>query len=211
MIRRFLRLLLGLALYAVGIVLTINAHIGYAPWDVLHAGISISLGMSIGLASILVGLLICIVTWIFKEKIGIGSILNMVLIGVFIDVLFSIKLIPTSSNLGLGILELCCGLVVIAFASYYYISSGFGAGPRDSLMVLLTRKTKLPVGLIRTCLEVFVSIAGWLLGGSVGIGTVLVSLLIGFCVHLVFALLKFDSTKVQHQSIAETIRLLKTS
>ena len=150
---RLLRLIWGIFLYALGIVITINAHIGYAPWDVFHMGISKTLGISFGTASIFVGVFIVIITVLLGEKIGLGTILNMLLIGIFIDILLSFNIIPISNNLFSGILTMILGLFVISLATYFYIGSAFGAGPRDSLMVSLTRKTGLPIGICRGIIE----------------------------------------------------------
>lgn len=208
---RLLRLISGLFLYSLGIVTTMNAHIGYAPWDAFHVGIARTAGISIGIASIVVGIVIGVIALLLGEKLGLGTLLNMVLIGVFLDILFKIRLIPVADNPLLGILMMLLGLYIIAFASYFYISSAFGAGPRDSLMIALTRKTKLPVGLCRGTIELLAALVGWSLGGKLGIGTVLSAFSIGFCVQTTFKLLKFDATQVKHETLDKTFRLLKGS
>ena len=114
---RLLRLIWGLFLYALGIVVTINAHIGYAPWDVFHVGLAKMIGVSIGTASIITGVVIVIITILLGEKLGFGSLLNMVLIGVFLDMLLGLDIIPVASNLIFGILMIIVGLFIIAFAS----------------------------------------------------------------------------------------------
>lgn len=208
MIQRLGRLIFGLALYSIGIVLTINADIGYAPWDVLHVGLGKTFGISIGLASIAVGLIVVLVAYLFKEKMGLGTLLNMLLIGVFIDAIFYVGAVPKAVGLLWGVLYLLAGLLVISFASYFYIGSGFGAGPRDSLMVLLAKKLKTTVGFVRTGMEISVVLIGWLLGGAVGIGTVLSSFLIGLFIHAVFKMLKFDPKAVKHQTLQESFKAM---
>ena len=106
------------------------------------------------------------------------------------------------------IIILIAGLFIIAVASYFYIGSGFGAGPRDSLMVGLTRKTGLPVGICRGTIEVFAVLLGWKLGGMVGIGTILSALAIGFCVQTTFKLLQFDATEIKHETLDLTYKIL---
>jgi len=204
---RLVTLIFGLFLYALGIVITINANIGYAPWEVFHVGLSLKAGFSIGIASILVGLVIVAIVVVFGEKIGLGTVLNMLLIGVFLDGLFFLNIIPRSDNLTGGIAMLVLGLFVISLGSYFYIKAGFGAGPRDSLMVLLNRKTKIPVGICRSALELVVTAAGWFLGGMVGIGTVISVIAIGFCIQITFAVLKFIPADVKHETIAETYKI----
>ena len=209
--RRFLKLILGLFLYALGIVFTIRANIGYGPWEVFHMGLSLVTGISIGEASIIVGLAIVAVTLIMGEKIGIGTLLNMLLIGFFLDLLLAIGLIPKVESVLVGIPLLILGLYVISLGSYFYIGSGFGAGPRDSLMVALTRRLGWPIGLIRSLIELAATILGWVLGGMVGIGTLISGFAIGFCVHSSFKLLKFDPTKIRHSTLSESYAELKAA
>lgn len=204
--RRLLRLLLGLFLYALGIVMTMKADIGYAPWEVFHAGLGKTIGMSIGNVSILTGLVIVLVVFLMGEKLGLGTLLNMVLIGVFMDILLNLGLIPVMPHWLGGLLLLLAGLFVISLASYFYIGSGFGAGPRDSLMVALTRKTGLAVGLCRGTIELAAVLTGWLMGGMLGAGTVISAFAIGMCVQVTFRLLKFDPTRIQHETLAQTLK-----
>jgi uncharacterized membrane protein YczE len=205
---RLARLIFGLFLYALGIVLTLKAHVGYAPWDVLHVGLAKTTGMTIGLASILVGLFIVAVTFFLGEKLGLGTILNMILIGSFLDLILMLDVIPTMENFYWGIVLLLAGLFVISLATYYYIGSGFGAGPRDSLMVALARKTNLPIGFCRGTIEVLAVVAGWKLGGMVGIGTIVAAFAVGFCIQLTFRILKFDPKQVHHQTLRATCKSL---
>lgn len=205
---RLLRLIFGLFLYALGIVITLKAYVGYAPWDVLHVGLSKTSGMTIGMASILVGILIVAVAFLLGEKLGLGTILNMILIGVFLDIILKLNLIPAMDNFVWGVIMLIVGLFVISLATYFYIGSGFGAGPRDSLMVALARKTKLPIGFCRGTIEVIAVVVGWKLGGLVGIGTVIAALAIGFCIQITFRVLKFDAKKINHQTLMETYKAL---
>ena len=205
---RMIRLIWGLFLFSFGIVVTMKAHIGYAPWDVFHVGLAKTIGVSIGTVAIITGIIIGIISLLLGEKIGLGTILNMILIGVFFDLIYELPLIPLANNLALGITMLMIGLFIIALASYFYIGSGLGAGPRDSLMVAITRKTGLPIGVCRGVIELFAVLVGWALGGMVGIGTVLAAFAIGFCVQITFNLLKFDVTKVQHETLDYTYKTI---
>lgn len=203
---RLARLFLGLFLYALGIVLTMKANIGFAPWEVFHAGIGKTIGMSIGNVSIVAGLLIVLLTFLLGERPGFGTVLNMLFIGVFMDALLGGGFIPTMTDWLPGIFVLIVGLFTISLATFFYIGSGFGAGPRDSLMVVLTRKTGLAIGLCRGGIEVAAVLIGWLLGGMVGVGTVISALAIGLCVQLTFRLLGFDPTQVRHETMLQTWR-----
>jgi uncharacterized membrane protein YczE len=203
---RLARLLLGLMLYGPGVVLTLKANIGYAPWDVFHAGTANITGLTIGMASILVGFVILTLAVILGEKIGIGSILNMFLIGSFIDLILYMDLIPLSNNIITGILMVIAGLFTISLATYFYMSSSFGAGPRDSLMVALKRKTGLPIGFCRSFLEFMAAIIGWRMGGLLGFGTIMAAVLAGFCIQFTFKLVRFDSTAIKHETLMDTYR-----
>lgn len=198
------RLVFGLLLYAIGIIFAINANIGYSPWDSFHIGLSQVTGLSLGLVSILVGFVIGLYVILSKETFGLGMILNMVLIGLFMDVILKFHLIPVMTDFWLGLFMLFLGLVVIAFATYFYISAGFGAGPRDGLMVLLTRRYQLSAGLSRALIEASVLVMGYFLGGALGFGTVFYVLLIGPVVQVVFKLLRFNPKEVRHETLRET-------
>lgn len=206
---RFIRLNWGLFICSVGIVFMLNANIGYAPWDVFHAGLANSFGTSIGIASIAVGLVICIATVALGEKLGLGTISNMVMIGLFIDMLLSIGLIPFANNFAYGMAMMAGGMILLSYGSYHYIASGFGAGPRDSLMVAVTRKTGLPVGVCRGAIEVITALAGWKLGGMFGVGTIISAFAIGFFIQSTFKILKFDPTKVRHETLGQTCLKIK--
>ena len=203
---RSLSLLFGNILYAFGIVITIRASIGYAPWEVFHVGVALVSGMSIGVTSIVAGIVIVAIVTISGEKIGFGTIISMLLTGMFIDLIIFLDVIPAVEGYVKGIIMLIAGLFVLSFGAYFYIKSAFGAGPRDNLMVVLTRKTKLPVGVCRSMVELTVTIVGWLLGGMVGVGTVISVIGVGFCIQLTFTILKFDATAVEHETLMETYR-----
>ena len=205
---RLVRLIWGLFLYALGIVVTLNAHIGYAPWEVFHVGLSKTAGITIGTASILTGVIIGLASLFLGEKLGLGTILNMVLIGIFLDIILGFNILPIANSMALGIPMLVSGLFIISLASYWYIGSGFGAGPRDSLMVALTRKTGMPIGLCRGAIEIMAVLAGWWLGGMVGIGTIISAFSIGFCIQTTFKLLKFDAKTVKHETLDSTYKML---
>ncbi len=196
----------GLFLYAIGLQLSVHANIGLAPWDAFSIGVSYITGITYGNVSILTGIVIIIVVAGFlKEKIGLGTILNTILIGVFFDLIQSINLIPFMTNFFSGILMLLSGQVIVSLATYFYISSGMGSGPRDTLMVALIKLfPKVPIGVIRGSIEGTVLIVGFLLGAKVGIGTVIAVFGIGFMLQITFKLLKFDIKTVVHENIFET-------
>lgn len=174
--RRFAGLLIGLVLFGLGIGLMLQSGLGVPPWDVLHQGLAESFGLTVGLWSIIVSVLV-LLAWIpLREPFGVGTLLNAVIIGVVIDL--SGVLIPVPTRLPLRVILLVAGIGLIGFASGLYIGAGLGPGPRDGLMTGIARRG-LSIRLTRTVIEVTVLAAGWLLGGTFGIGTVAFALLIG--------------------------------
>ena len=201
-------MILGIILYSIGIVITIRANIGYAPWDVFHIGIGNTLGLTIGTVSIIMGIIILGIVVLCGEKFGLGTVTNILLIGAFLDIFLKINIIPKMDNFIWGVVMLIAGLFVIALGSYFYMGSGFGSGPRDNLMVVLARKTKIPAGVCRSAIELLATLIGWLLGGMVGAGTVISIIGIGFCIQIIFKLFKFDVTAVRHESLKDTYTIL---
>lgn len=204
---RLIKLIFGLFLHGLGIVMQIQANIGYAPWDVLHTGLATTIGVTIGQASIAVGLALLLVNSILKEPLGLGTVLNMLLVGIFVDLILMTGLIPQMDHLISGIALLIIGLVVLAFGVYFYIGSGFGAGPRDTLMVALNRRLRIPVGLARTSIEMTALVIGWLMGGMVGIGTIMAVFLIGLILQVLFDWLRFDPKQIQHEKLADYVQI----
>ncbi len=207
-ILRMVRLLAGLFLYAVGVVLTINANLGLSPWDVFNQGLSKLTGVTMGQANIAVGLLLVVVDSLLGERLGWGTLCNMVLIGTFIDILMFRRLIPAFPGLVPSVLLLLLGMFTVGVASFLYIGAGLGSGPRDGLMVALTKRTGRPVRSVRNAIELSVLTVGYFLGGYVGVGTLITALAIGPCVQLAFRLFNFDVRQVKHRFIDEDLRRL---
>lgn len=197
--QRLIVLMTGLFLYAFGIVATVRANIGYSPWDIFHQGIANHLGLSLGNVSIMVGAAILLFNGFMKEKVGSATILNVFLIGTFIDIIMNANLIPRSNNLLMGALMMLAGLCIIGFATAFYLSAGLGAGPRDGLMLTLIRITGKDIALVRNGIELIVTVFGFLLGGPVGLGTVLTVLTMGYFVKFAFSVLKFNPSDIKHQ------------
>lgn len=205
------KVIFGLFLYAIGLVLSIHANIGLAPWDAFSIGVSGITGISYGNVSILTGIIILIVVVLFlKEKIGIATVLNTILIGVFVDIIQFFNIIPYMTNFFLGILMLLTGQIVVSLSTYFYISPGLGCGPRDTLMVALAKVLpNVPIGAIRGVIEGTVLIIGWLLGAKVGLGTVITVFGMGSIMQMTFKLLHFEVREVEHESILQTISFFK--
>jgi len=195
--------MVGIVLYAIGLVLMINADIGLAPWEAFHIGLCQQTGLSFGVVSVTVGFIIMAFTYQLKESIGIGTILSNFLVGPLVDILFVLDWIPKAPNFVVGIFMAVFGMFIVALGTYFYIGSAFGTGPRDGLMVALTREYKKPVGLMRGSIELTVLVLGWILGANVGIGTLIIGFGFGPIVQTVFTLLKFDVKVINHSYIMQ--------
>lgn len=210
-LKRTGKLLFGLIIYSLGLTLSIQANVGLAPWDAFSIGVSNITSISYGNISILTGIVILIIVAGFlKEKIGLGTVLNTLLIGIMVDFIQSINLIPFMNNFFLGILMLLLSQVMISLATYFYISPGMGCGPRDTLMVALGKKfPNIPIGAIRGLIEGTVLLIGFILGAKVGIGTVIAVFGISFILQYTFKFLKFNIKSIVHENIFETFMNLK--
>lgn len=173
---RFPRLLFGLFLFGAGSALQVQANLGLSPWEVLHQGIAVRTPITIGLASIGVSLLVLLLWIPLRQPLGVGTVTNAVMIGLFIDLV--IFLVPQPDALVSRWLLLVGGIVLVGIGSGFYIGVHLGPGPRDGLMTGIARRG-LSLRLARTGVEGSALLVGWLLGGTVGVGTVLFSLTIG--------------------------------
>ena len=173
----------GLLVVALGITMTIKGQkLGIGPWDVLHVGLYRHFGLTIGTWGIITGFIIIFATAaVLKRWPKIGTWLNMLLLGIFIDI-FN-WLLPEFTTFGAQTVIFVLGVIVMGYGSGIYISPNIGAGPRDSLMLVLVEKTGASVKKVRTTIEVIVAIIGWLFGGPIGIGTVLIALFLGQMIH----------------------------
>lgn len=206
---RIIRLFAGLTAYSVGITLTVQANIGLSPWDVFHQGLALRTGMTFGVASIVVSAAIVALSISFKERLGIGTALNVFYIGAVIDVLMLGDFIKEAHGFLQGLVMMVCGLFVIAIAMVLYMATGYGAGPRDSLMVVLSKRTGKSAGLCRSVVEGIALFFGWLLGGNAGIGTIISVFGIGAAVQLVFSAARFNAEEIRHETAGETIARIK--
>lgn len=208
---RLVRLIFGLFLFALGSFLTIQANIGLASWEAFSMGIANLTGQTYGNILIISGVVILGVDVLLKEKVGFGTILNTILIGVFVDMIQAFELIPQMHGFLSGVVMLLLGQVSICIGSFFYIGASMGCGPRDALMVALGKRLpNVPIGIVRGCIEGAVLLIGWLLGAKVGIGTVISVFGISFILETTFKLLHFDVTNVEHESVVETVKAIKT-
>jgi len=182
MSRRIAQLLVGLFFYGIAIALMVRAGVGVAPWDVLTQGIAVQTGLPFGIITNIVGVLVLLLWIPIRQKPGIGTVLNVLLVGPSAEV--GLALLPTPDGLVMQVLFFAAGLVLLAIATGLYIGARFGPGPRDGLMTGIHRKYGWKIWIVRTAIEVTVLSIGWLLGGNVGLGTLAFALLIGPMVNI---------------------------
>jgi len=185
--RRVAQLLIGLFLYGAGCALTVEAGLGVDPWTVFAEGLSLRTGIGIGWITNIVGFFVLLLWIPLRQKPGVGTIANILLVGTSMQLVLGI--VPPVSGLVAQIATLLAGILVVAVASGLYIGARFGPGPRDGLMTGLHARIGWPIWLCRALVELTVLAIGWLLGGTVGIGTVLFAALIGPLVHVALPLL----------------------
>jgi len=176
------RLLAGLWLFGTGEGLLVASELGNSPWTVLAEGVSVQAPLSVGIATIAISFAVLALWLPLRQRPGLGTVLNAVLVGVALDV--TLGVVPDALPLGVRTLEVPAAIVLVAVGSGLYIGSGLGPGPRDGLMTGLHRVTGRSVGLIRTLIEIAVLVSGALLGGTFGPGTVAFAVLIGPAVAL---------------------------
>jgi uncharacterized membrane protein YczE len=175
--RRLVQLYAGLVLYGFSSILLLRSGLGLEPWNVLHQGIAARTGLSIGLVTTVLGALI-LLAWIpIRQRPGLGTVSNVLVIGLAMDL--SLAVLPPVHGPAARIAVMAAGIVLNGMATGLYIAARFGPGPRDGLMTGLHRLTGRSIRLVRTGIEVTVVATGFLLGGSVGIGTVVYALAIG--------------------------------
>jgi uncharacterized membrane protein YczE len=186
--RRIVQLFGGLFLYGVGIAFMVRAEIGVAPWDVLTQGISKQTGLPFGLITNLVGVLVLLLWIPIRQRPGVGTVLNVLLVGPSAQLM--LWLVPEQTELWVRIPMFVVGLLVVGIATGLYIGARLGPGPRDGLMTGLHTKLGWPIWQVRTIIEVTVLAIGWVLGGNVGVGTVAFALLIGPIANVTLPLLR---------------------
>lgn len=185
--RRVSQLLIGLVLYGAGCALTVEAGLGVDPWTVFAQGLSIHTGIGIGWVTNIVGFLVLLLWIPLRQKPGVGTVANIALVGTSMQGV--LWLIPPITGIVAQIATLLGGILLVALASGLYIGARFGPGPRDGLMTGLHARWGWPIWVCRAGVEISVLAIGWMLGGTVGIGTVLFAVLIGPLVHVALPLL----------------------
>ncbi len=206
---RTIRVLFGLFLFSLGSYLGIQANIGLGAWEAFGVGISGITGLSYGDVIVLSGLMILVIDVLLREKIGVATILNTLLIGKMVDAMNAMNLMPKMRNFIPGLLLMLLGQVIVCLGVYFYVSPGLGAGPRDSLMIALGKRlSKVPIGAVKGAIEGTVLLIGWALGAKIGVGTIISVFGISFIIQGTFRVLRFDVKAVKHENAFQTLKAL---
>ena len=205
----WIKIVFGLLVFALGVHLTIRADLGLAPWDCLGMGISYHTPLNYGLSMTATCVIVLLIDVLLKEKIGFGTVIDALLTGNFVQVFNDIDPFPKTEGIMTGILIIVLGLALMAIGQYFYMSSAQCCGPRDALLVGLGKRLDmLPIGVVQIILWATVLFTGWLLGGPVGIGTVVSTFGSGIVMQIIYSFIGFEPRDVRHRSMAEVMRML---
>ena len=209
-LRLFHAAVTGQVLTALGVACMLRANIGLEPWSVLQQGMSDTFGITFGTANMMVGVSVILLALLLGEHIGIGTLSCVFIVGIIIDFVLWLGFIPLQTTVPGGVVLLLLGLELLTLGTYFYMREGLGEGPRDALMVALAKKTGRTAGFCRSCLEGLAIVVGWLLGGCVGLGTVIAMVGIGALIDLNFHFLRFDPKAVRQETLGQTWRRLRS-
>lgn len=208
-VQQWLQIVLGLLVFSFGVHLTIYANIGLAPWDCLGMGIARHTPLNYGLAMTVLSILILGIDLLLKEKIGYGTVIDALLTGNFVQMFNDLNPFEENHNVLLGVGLMLAGFVFMALGMYIYMKGEQCCGPRDSLLVGIGKRLpRIPIGIVEILLWAAVLLAGWLLGGPVGIGTLISTFGAGLVMQLVYNLLKFEPRSVRHRDIVTVTKQL---
>ncbi len=206
----WLQIVAGLLVFAFGVHLTIFANIGLAPWDCLGMGISYHTPFNYGISMTIMALVIVGIDLLLKERIGFGTLIDALLTGNFVQMFNSLNPFPTEHSLLSGILIMITGFVFFALGMAIYMKAQQCCGPRDALLVGLGKRMKsVPIGVVEIILWAAVLLVGWLLGGPVGIGTVISTFGAGFIMQIVYSAIHFEPRDLKHRDIVEVAKTFK--
>ena len=209
---QWVQIVFGLLVFAFGVHLTIWANIGLAPWDCLGMGISYHTPLNYGLSMTTMAVIILCIDLLLKERIGFGTIIDALLTGNLVQMYNDLNPFPLNSRLWAGILAMLVGFIFMAVGMWLYMRCEQCCGPRDSLLVGIgKRMPKVPIGLVEILLWGVVLLAGWALGGPVGIGTVISTFGAGFVMQIVYNMIHFDPRNCRHRDVLEVSRELYQS
>ncbi len=199
----------GLATFATGVYLTIQANIGVAPWDCLFLGVENTFGIKYGNVAVMTSLIVILIDLLLKERIGLGTLIDAVFTGKVVDFLDWLDIVPPQESVILGVLLMIAGLFLNGLGQFIYMRVALCCGPRDGMIVGLSKKLKkVPIGIVSVLILAVVLCIGWMLGGPIGIGTLIGTFLMGPIMQLVFKMVHFDAESVNHQDIFTSVKVL---
>lgn len=204
-IKDIVNLFVGFFLTALAVVIMVNSNVGLSPWDVLHQGINKTIGVTMGQASIIVGILVIITSILLGENLGWGTIGSIFVPGFLIDIITDLNILPQATGLLSGVIMTFIGLVVMAIATVAYLKPAMGCGPRDGLMIAIHKKTGKSIGILRGIMETLAVIVGFLMGGTFGVGTIISALAFGYILEIAFKIFKFNPD-VTHKMIFSSLK-----
>ena len=206
----WVRIVVGLLVFAFGVHLTIYANIGLAPWDCLGMGVAKHTPLNYGIAMTLIALTVLGIDVLLKEKIGFGTVIDALLTGNFVQMFNSLNPFSANDRMWVGVLLMLTGFVFMAVGMAIYMKSEQGYGPRDALLVGLGKRLpKVPIGIVEVLLWAVVLLVGWLLGGPVGIGTLISTFGAGLVMQLVYNLIRFEPRKLKHRDVFDVAQILR--
>ncbi len=209
-IKEWCRIVAGLAVFAFGVHLTIYANIGLAPWDCFGMGIARHTVLNYGLSMTVMAVVILFIDLAMRERIGFGTIIDALLTGNLIQLFNTIDPLPENHNLWTGLLAMTIGFAFMAVGIWIYMKAAQCCGPRDSLLVGLGKRLPfLSIGVVEIILWGAVTLAGWLLGGPVGIGTLYGTFGAGIVMNIVYKIIRFEPRDVRHRDVIEVVRELR--
>ncbi len=205
----WIKIIAGLIVFAFGVHLTIYANIGLAPWDCLGMGIADHTPFNYGISMTIIAVTVLLIDIALKEKIGYGTIIDALLTGNFIQAFNYINSLPKNDNMLIGIMIILIGFVFMALGMWIYMSAEQCCGPRDALLIGLgKRMSKVPIGIVEVILWATVLLVGFILGGPVGIGTLLSTFGAGLVMQFVYTIIKFEPRNLKHKDVAEVTRII---
>ena len=206
----WLKIVAGLIVFSLGVHLTIYANIGLAPWDCLGMGIARHTPFNYGISMTIMAVTILVIDILLRERIGFGTIIDALLTGNFVQAFNYLNPFPENHNLWLGIVIMLVGFVFMALGMWIYMSAEQCCGPRDALLVGLgKRMPKIPIGIVEVLLWAVVLLIGYLLGGPVGIGTLISTFGAGLIMQLVYNVIKFEPRKLKHRDVFGVVKELR--
>lgn len=202
----------GLVLCAFGFYLQVVAGVGLSPWLALNEGLTLHLPITLGQASILISLIVVATDLLLREPIGVGTILDALVVGWATDFFLWLDPFPAPEHFLVAFLYLLVGMVAACVGQYVFMITGLSCGPRDALLIALGKRLpKLTIGTVNILLTVAVLTTGWLLGGTVGVGTLITLFGTGIIMDLVFKVLRFEPRSVIHEGLVQTLAALKAA